>query len=101
MFLYIITYNIDRDIEQPWLIWMRQVHLPKMMATGHFISHKIYRLLNVKDEGTTYSVQFFTDDLKRLEEYLANDAPVLMEEHNRLYRNKHVAFRTVLQEVDP
>jgi hypothetical protein len=100
MFLYNITYNIDSDIEDHWLVWMKQVHLPSVMATGYFSDFKFYRLLNVKDEGRTYSAQFFTNDLKKLEDYLHKDAPLLMEEHNQRYRHKHVAFRTVLQEVE-
>ncbi|MBR9998593.1 MAG: DUF4286 family protein [Cyclobacteriaceae bacterium] len=100
MFLYNITYNIDRDIEAHWLLWMKQIHLPKVLATGYFENYKFYRLLNVKDEGITYSAQFFTNDLKKIELYLEKEAPLLIEEHNQRYRHKHVAFRTVLQEVE-
>ena len=100
MFLYNITYNIDRDIDEHWLVWMKQVHLPKVMATGYFSNYKFYRLLNVKDEGLTYSAQFFLTDLKKLEDYLEKEAPILMEEHNQRFRYKHVAFRTVLQELE-
>ena len=100
MFLYNITYNIDRDIEIKWLLWMKEVHLPKVLGTGYFLDHKVYRLLNVRDEGITYSIQLFTDDLKKLERYLETEAPVITEEHNQQFRHKHVAFMTVLQEVD-
>lgn len=99
MFLYNITYNIDQDIEIQWLDWMLQIHLPTIMATGYFENYKFYRLLNIKDEGITFSVQFFTSDLSRIEQYLEKEAPLLMAEHNQRYRNKHVAFMTVLQEI--
>jgi len=100
MYLYNITYNIDRDIEDHWIEWMKRIHLPKIMATGYFESYKFYRLLNVMEEGVTYSAQFFAANLSEIEEYLEKEAPLLIEEHNQKYRHKHVAFRTVLQEVD-
>jgi hypothetical protein len=99
MFVYSISYNIDRDIEKEWLEWMRRVYLPKILATGYFESYKIYKLLNSPDEGITYSVQFSANDLTKIEEYLEKEAPLFIEEHNQRYRYKHVAFRTVLQEV--
>jgi hypothetical protein len=99
MFLYNITYNIDQDIENQWMDWMQRVHLPKIMATDYFEYYKFYKLLNVADEGNTYSVQFFASDLSKIEQYLEKEAPLIMAEHNQRYRYKHVAFMTVLQEV--
>jgi len=101
MFLYNITYSIDRDVEIEWLDWMKRVYLPKVMATGYFEGYKIYRLLNVKEEGITYSIQFSAKELSRIEQYLEKEAPILIEEHNQRYRYKHVAFRTLLQEIGP
>lgn len=100
MFLYNITYNIDRDIEAEWMDWMKGIHLPKIMTTGYFEDYKFYKLLNVDDEGITYSLQLFASDLSKIEQYLKNDAPSLMAEQNKRFRYKHVAFMTVLQEVE-
>ena len=100
MFIYSITYNIETDIETDWMGWMRIVHLPRIMATGYFVDYKMYRLLDVKEEGSTYSIQFFASSLDKIQTYLEQEAPMFAEEHNHRYRHKHVAFRTVLQEID-
>jgi len=100
MILYNITYNIEKDIEVDWLEWMKIVHIPKIMVTGYFSSVKLFRLLNISDEGTTYSLQFMSESLEKVQEFLEVSAPLLAEEHNSRYKNKHVAFRTVLQELD-
>jgi hypothetical protein len=101
MYLYNITFNIEPDIEFEWLEWIKLVYIPKIMATGYFEEYKFYRLLKVEEEGITYSVQFSAKDLSRIEDYLEKEAPLLIQEHNQRYRYKHVAFRTVLQEVEP
>jgi hypothetical protein len=100
MILYNITYNIDEDIEFEWLDWMRIVHVPKIMDTGCFTSVKLYKLLNIEDAGSTYSLQFMSETLEKTQEFLEKSAQLLAEEHNIRYKNKHVAFRTVLQEVE-
>lgn len=99
MILYNITYNIDKKIENEWLEWMKISHLPKILNTGRFSSVKLYRLLNVPDEGVTYSVQFYSENLSLLQEYLEKLAPIHAAEHNNRYKDMHVAFQTVLQEM--
>jgi len=100
MILYNITYNIEKDIESDWLDWMKIVHIPKMMTTGYFSSVRLYKLLNIEDEGSTFSLQFMSDSLEKIQRFLEKSAQLLAEEHNNRYKNKHVAFRTVLQEME-
>lgn len=100
MYLYNVTVNIDSDIEEDWIQWMKTVHIPEILATGLFVENKIFRLLHEPhNEGSTYSVQYFVDSLANLDTYLNEHAPALAAKHNERYRNKHVAFRTVLEHV--
>lgn len=100
MILYNITYNIDKDIETDWINWIKTVYIPKIMNTGYFSSVRFFRLLNVEDEGSTYSVQLMSNTIELIQEFLDKSAYTLAEEHNHRYKNKHVAFQTVLQELD-
>ncbi|MEL7223121.1 MAG: DUF4286 family protein [Bacteroidota bacterium] len=101
MILYNVTINIDFAVEEEWKQWMKDVHIPKVLATGAFISNKMYKLLNeVPDAtGATYSVQYLCENMALLDGYINNFAPALAKEHVDRYANKHVAFRTVLEEV--
>jgi hypothetical protein len=100
MILYNITYNIDKDIETEWIGWMKAVYIPKIMKTGYFSSARFFRLLNVEDEGSTFSVQLMANTLELMQEFLDRSAQTFAEEHISRYKNKHVAFQTVLQELD-
>lgn len=100
MILYNITYNIEKDIEVDWIGWMKAVYIPKIMNTGYFSSVRFFRLLNIDDEGSTYSVQLMANTLELIQEFLDKSAHILAEELNFRYRNKHVAFQTVLQELE-
>lgn len=100
MILYNITYNIDKDIEIEWINWMKQDYIPKLMSTGYFSSVRFFRLLNIEDEGSTFSVQLMANSLELMQEFLDKSAQKLAEEHISRYKNKHVAFQTVLQELN-
>lgn len=98
MYLYNVTVNVDQDIEADWLSWMKQEHVPEVLATGYFIENKIFKLLHEPhNEGSTYSVQYFAHNLEQVESYLTTVAPSLMYKLNIRYKDKHVAFSTVME----
>ena len=99
MFLYNITYKIDKPVESDWLDWMKIMYLPKMMASGYFESYKMYKLLHIEDDGVTYSIQLLAKSISDIQQFLEKEAKLLEDEHNFRFKNRHVAFRTVLQEV--
>ena len=100
MVLYNVTVNIESIVEDEWLHWIKSIHVPKVMATGMFVESKIFKLLHDEGDGSaTYSVQFFAASVKQVNEYLETYAPALVQAHMERYKNKHVAFRTLMEEV--
>lgn len=100
MILYNVTVGIDLDVEEEWLQYMKEVHIPKVLATGLFESYKMFKVLNHEDDSSSsYSIQYFSEDLSDVVKYLNDFAPTLAEEHRNRYLNKHVAFRTMLQQI--
>lgn len=99
MILYNVTINVDPDIHDEWLAWMKEVHIPEVLATGLFTENKIFRIHGEEDEGNTYSIQYYCDCMDDYEKYQREHAPRLQEEHTSKYKDKFVAFRTILEEV--
>lgn len=101
MYIYNVTINIDDSVHLQWLNWMKEKHIPDMLATGKFISAKIVKVLIVEDlGGTTYSIQYSTESLETLENYYKEDADRLQKETLTLFEGKFVAFRTELQVIN-
>jgi hypothetical protein len=83
-----------------WLEWMKAKHIPDVLDTGMFVDYKIYKVLHDNNDGTvSYSVQYFATSLELVVQYLEVFAPAMAEEHRLKFLNKHVAFRTLLEEV--
>lgn len=100
MMLYNVTVGIDQSIEAEWLPWMKEVHIPAVLATGLFLNAKVYKVLHDNPDGSiSYSVQYFSNSIDEIQQYLELHAPRLVEAHKQKFRDKHVAFRTVLEEV--
>ena len=100
MLLYNVTVGIDSEIEQEWLQWMKAKHIPDVLRTGMFVDYKIYKVLHDNNDGTvSYSVQYFATSLDLVVQYLEVFAPAMADEHRLKFLNKHVAFRTLLEEV--
>ncbi len=99
MIIYNVTVNIDKDVHDEWLHWMKTKHIPDVMATGFFIENKLCKVLVDEEQGITYSFQYTAKNMQDLEEYQRTHAPRLQKDVADKYANKFVAFRTLLEVI--
>lgn len=98
MIIYNVTTNIQETVQQQWLDWMQQKHIPEILALGKFTSARLVKVLIEEDMGgITYSVQYVTDSKATLEKYYQEDAPRLRQEAQELFGDKMLSFRTELE----
>jgi hypothetical protein len=100
MYIYNVTVNISGDVHDEWLKWMREVHIPDVMKTGCFVSSRLVKVLNVDDEGHTYSFQYTFKEMKDIERYQNQFGPALQADVKNRYADKFAAFRTLLEIID-
>ncbi len=99
MIIYNVTVKIDNEVREDWLRWMKNVHIPDVMATGCFVDYRFTKILVDDEDGTNYSIQYRCKNMEDLERYQDQFAPKLQQEHTDRYKDKFVAFRTLLEEV--
>lgn len=100
MIIYNVTVNIEQSVHDEWLSWMKNSHIPDVMRTGLFKESRILRVLGDEDSGGhTYSVQYTLENMDKYRQYEDVYAPALRGEFNSRYKNKFVAFRTLLETV--
>ncbi len=97
MIIYNVTVNVDSEVHEMWLAWMRNTHLPDVMATGHFTEARICRVISNGDSGVTYAVQYMCNDMAAYEAYIARHSERLRAESEKYYGVKAVSFRTLLE----
>lgn len=98
--IYNVTINIDESVHDKWLAWMKDTHIPEMLATKKFSAAKMCKVLVEEDMGgVTYSVQYTTKSMATLQKYYQEDAPKMRAEGVKLFPNKYVAFRTEMEVI--
>jgi len=100
MFLYNVTLILDDAAAEEWLQWMQEIHIPEVLATGMFVSNRLLKVVDSPNEGVTYCAQYIAETLENYTEYQKNYAPVLQEKLNEKFKNRFVAYRTLMEYVD-
>ena len=100
MVLYNVTVSLEPNIEQDWIQWMKSIHIPDVLKTGNFIRCIFSKIQGMEAGEITYSILYFAHSQIELATYLEEFAPALQHEHSFRYKDKFVAFRTILQVID-
>lgn len=100
MFIYTVTLNINTDVHDEWLKWMKEKHLPDVMATGCFKTYSMYRLLSPEpDEGVTYIINYECNTIEDYERYKIEHAAILQNEHKEKFGNTFIAVRSFMEKL--
>lgn len=99
MYIYNVTINVQEDVHDKWVDWMKKEHIPDMLNTGKFIKALMTRVVVTEEMGgVTYSVQYTAESKQMLERYYEEDAKTLRGK-TAPFEGKFVAFRTELEVV--
>ena len=97
MLVYNVTVKISPDVHHDWVNWMRDEHIPEVMASACFSSYRFLHLEGYDDEeGFTYAIQYYCPSQELYDIYQSEHAPLLQRKHKEKYEGKFVAFRTML-----
>ncbi len=100
MIVYNVTVKIDLPVHDEWLKWMTEKHIPDVMATGFFMDNKMFRIMaDSEHDGITYAIQYFAENFSKYTDYQENAAPALQKEHTEKFKDRFVAFRTLMRPV--
>ncbi|HSI68886.1 MAG TPA: DUF4286 family protein [Gillisia sp.] len=99
MYIYNVTTNIQEDIHDEWVEWMKSEHIPEMLQTKKFTKALMSRVMVEEPMGgITYSVQYTCINKDILQKYYEEDAQDLRS-RSKAFEGKFVVFRTELEVV--
>lgn len=102
--IYNVTLSVSEEVHERWLAWMKGSHIPDVLGTGCFEWAKLLRVHAFEQGGLTYAVMYCASSMQEYEHYTSTHSSRLQAEHESLYKETVVAFRTmleVLQEFSP
>ncbi len=99
--IYNVTTKTDRSIAGSWLKWLKEEHIPLVIATGCFTHAAIFRLLDIDDtDGPTFAVQYHAATKAAYERYITSFADTLRQQSFDKWGDRFVSFRSLLEVVD-
>ena len=100
MIIYNVTIKVENSIDENWLSWLKEEHIPDIISTGCFTHATILRLLEADDtEGSTYAVQYHATSDDLYYRYIENFSDKMRKKGSDKWGNQFIAFRTVMRVV--
>ncbi len=100
MIIYNVTVSVEESISNDWLNWMKNKHIPEVIATGLFVKAQINRVITNADSNITFAVSYNCACMKDLHQYQIEFSTELQQKHIARYGDKAVAFRTIMEEIE-
>jgi hypothetical protein len=101
MFIYNVTIKVQEPIHEAWLQWLKEEHVPEVLATGCFTNATIVRLLDVDDsEGPTFAIQYVAESKALYNRYIENFADILRQKSFDKWGNQFMGFRSLMQVIN-
>ena len=64
MIIYNVTYSIDPEIHEDWLIWMKGNYIPEFISCGNLFQVNLNKVISEEDSFITYAVQYCFSSMK-------------------------------------
>ena len=100
MVIYSVTVAVDPSIVDAWIDYMKKEHIPDVLKTGCFLEFTFCRVIgNSEENKNSYNIQYHCHGMADMHRYQVQFGPALQQEHIKLFGDKAVAFRTLLEEI--
>ncbi|WEK37168.1 MAG: DUF4286 family protein [Candidatus Pseudobacter hemicellulosilyticus] len=101
MIIYNVTIKVAWPIQEAWLQWMQEVHMPEVLATGCFYKSQLVKLLEVDEEdGPTYAAQYYAASRNDYDVYIEHHSPAIRQKSMDKWGDLFIAFRSVMEIVN-
>lgn len=99
MLLFNVTVIVDENSAADFLSWMKQNHIPQLMETDCFVSHRFLQIKDSPNEGLSFCVQFIAENEASHQRFLdLHEQAFIAAMYNR-YPQKLVTFSTLMEFV--
>lgn len=99
MIIYNETIILEESIQDEWLKWMKEIHIPAILSTGFFSACQMLQVIDSPNEGVTYCIQYQIDNLEDFQTYSQSHLPDFQTTHHQRFENKFVLFGSLMQTV--
>lgn len=99
MIIYSVTTAIEEGIEDKFVEFMQETHIPMLMKTGLFLDYRFVRVIPSQGVDLTYNLQLRCEGHAQLSQYRAQNELMLESVVKQNFEGKYATFQSVLEQV--
>ena len=99
MIVYQVTVQVDREREDEWFIWMRDIHIGHVLATGFFSRADFERVTGQEGPSASYQIRYYAESMNHYQQYAEKAAAPLQKDHAQRFGTSVSASRLVLEAI--
>lgn len=100
MILFNTTFHVEDEVHNEWINWVKETYIPTATESGLITDPLLCKVLNHHDTGSSYSLQFKTDDTATLHRWYANTGNRLQVALQTTFGTKVLPFTSLLEVVE-
>lgn len=101
MIIYNTTYSVSDKVYGSFLKWVKEKHIPQMLASGYFSESRLSRVLSDEgQEGTSISVQLTAENISAVNKWREQYGDLFEMEISSLFSVDVLYFATFLEIIE-
>lgn len=100
MLIYNTTFQVDDDIHDNFIIWIKESYIPQVKEHGTLKDPRICRVLSHRGEGASYSLQWEVESSSLLHRWHIEQGVKLNEELTKIFATKVIGFPTLMEVIE-
>ena len=100
MIIYNVTYSVANSIEEQWLNWMTEIHIPEILNTRSYIRYQLVKIIDIDEDGSaTYAVQYYAQTKQNHVQFINLHDTSFKLKCSRQWGEEVLSFGTLMQIV--
>ena len=99
MIIYNVTTQVDPQIEQEWLQWMREIYLSEVFQCGAFEAINLLKIHSDALESLSYAIQYVAASKQILQAYVNQWENAHIAKEKERFGEQTLRFQTELEIV--
>lgn len=99
MILYNTTFAIERELQQPFVAYLREVLVPSIVKDGELINPSLHRVQSDEEEIISLALQFCVEDQETLLDYMLRAGAAHFEGVTKQFPSKVHGFTTIMEQI--
>lgn len=100
MLIYNTTFQVDDEVNDNFLIWIKEYYIPEIEKEGALTAPRICRILSHREDGTSYSLQWEVENSAILHRWHQTQGVKINEELVKVFKDKVIGFPTLMEVIE-